>query len=385
MGNLRLGRLADGSEAKIDPEILLDHTLIVGSKGTGKTTLGRQVMSEFLDLGCPVLAIDTTGDATASLMRSLELPLVTGLGPFENPTSRVRLRSLDLTVIESLFLLPAGQELSPELLADELDDLVAALLGLAGFKAKKLTPEFSLIEAIVWNAWSQGQSIGLSDLIAAIDNPPINKIGIFELDRVISADRRADLAGGLAGPLRSLPPGDGTPPAPIDFGQLLLDPIGSTTTVLSFASGASRIQKFLVAAVLAKFKTYLAISGRSDEGLSALLYLDEASTLLPAGRKGLTTKPLINMLETGRTVGLGVVLVVEELDDVDEDVEDLCQTWFVGNIPCSRARAAVVDNLDLITPPVDEVKLDRTIKTLAPGHFVLRSCRLDHLVDFSLD
>lgn len=380
---LRLGRGADGSDVSIDSSLLLDHSLVIGSKGTGKTSLGRMLLESANAVGCPVLVVDTTGDMTSYLQADLDVPLVSGLGDQPSGAGPVRLHSIGISFVESLFLRSENERISSESLADELSDLVAALLGLAGFRAKKMSPEFALIETIVWDSWSRGPGLNLAELIARIDVPPIERIGVFTVDQVISPERRADLAGALAGPLRTVPPG--SPEArPIEIGPILTDDGAALATVLSFASGSERVQKFLVAVLLAKLKTYVSAT-TGDGGLAVLLYLDEASNLLPAGRRVITTAPLLEALRGWRRFGIGLVLVAEESDDLHEEAEDLCETWIVGNIPSPQSRQAVVHNLDLVNPPIDEVELENSIKTLEPGQFILRSSRLEHLEHFQLD
>ena len=53
-------------------------------------------------------------------------------------------------------------------------------------------------------------------------------------------------------------------------------------------------------------------------------------------------------------------------------------------MPSPEARHAVFHNLDLVDPPVDEIELDRSIKILGRGAFILRSCRLDEFISFNL-
>lgn len=67
---------------------------------------------------------------------------------------------------------------------------------------------------------------------------------------------------------------------------------------------------------------------------------------------------------------------------MDELAKDLIETWLVGKLSVPQSRQEAVTALDLVNPPVDEVWLDKTLASLEPGQFVLRSCRLDELQVF---
>ena len=55
--------------------------------------------------------------------------------------------------------------------------------------------EFSLLSAILQHAWKSGQSPDLAALIAAVQEPPFDKIGVLSLDEFFPARQRRGLSG----------------------------------------------------------------------------------------------------------------------------------------------------------------------------------------------
>jgi CO dehydrogenase nickel-insertion accessory protein CooC1 len=126
--------------------LISDGCLIVGSAGSGKTSLGRTLIEAHMRLGIPVLAFDTTGDLTAWLRSDFGLDVSLDLSETDEP-SRIRLRELDVDDVAELFSYP------PVATANRL---TAALMGIMQYRVRRITPEHALIETIVTRSWDQG-------------------------------------------------------------------------------------------------------------------------------------------------------------------------------------------------------------------------------------
>ena len=367
------------SQVVIDPLVLADNCLVVGAQGSGKTTLGRVLLEQARQAGIPALFVDTTGDLTRGLMDDPDLRLERGL-PDHRPEGAIQLRILDADVAAGIFLEPRSGEGEGD--ADELLDLTVALLGALGYRARKGSPEALLIATVVEQRWRAGRGVSLEELIPLVLRPPIERLGVFGLERVISFDRREDLAGAIDGLLRSPSFSDLREPRPLLLNLLLGDESTPIVTVLSFAERSPSIRRFIVATLLAKLKRQESFP--SGGGLKFLLYFDEGADFLPRGERTLTSAPLLDALLSWSKPDVGLVLVAESPEDLHEEFEDLCGTWFVGRMPVSRSRRTVVEALDLVDPPVDEVALENDLRSLDAGQFILRTGRLDELQYFEI-
>lgn len=364
LGAVGRGESSDGSILSVDPDIMLDGCLIVGAKGSGKTTLVRGLIEEHLRLGCPVLAFDTTGDLTKRLQADLGLPVSRDLGAHD-PGAAIRLRNVDIDDVAELFELPR--------IAD-LPRLVSALLGVLKYRVNRGTPEFALVESIVSQSWEAGAGVSLTQLVALVRSPPFQTLGVFDVDSVVSTERRSALAYSVLSLSETAEAWGSRPTRASSLESLLSSSQGAAATVLSFGQHSLSIRRFIVEVLLGM------IEYRNPR---MLLLLDEAAAFMPAVESTATSSMLLEAIAGGTDFSkVGVALVAEEPDDLNAAVADLCDTWIVGRMPSPRSRRQVVEALDLVNPPIDEIELDRTLTELAYGEHVLRSSRLESLKSF---
>lgn len=370
----------------VDPHVLLDHTLLLGANECGKTTLGLHLIDRVLDLGHPVLVLDTTGDLTAALMERSGSRLLRGFeNDLEPADPRIQLNMIDIPAATAMFARPTFGVAGDEAWAEEGHDIVAALLDLLGYRVRGLTPECALVENLVQHAWDAGRDLSLRDLAAAVLMPPFRRLGIFDLDAVIGPERRSDLAAAIHSLHEAPGFPDDRPSHAIDLRALLTQPDGTAAAnVVSFAQRSGEVRRFLAAVLFAKLATFVKYRFNEDQ-FSMLVLIDEGPALLPPGQRVSTTSALLHMLHSWRQFGVGVALVAEQPHDLHEDALDLAETWLVGRMPLARSRRDVVEELDLVNPPVNEVALDAALKQMAPGQFVLRSLRFEILRYFLAD
>ena len=368
-----------GETLSVEPTVFVDDVLVLGAQGAGKTTLGAVIVDQLLAEGRPLLVFDTAGDLTDHLAARHGLEIEDGPGPATGP---IRLERIGGDIARNMFRRP---DVEDEYAAEERREKVAALLGFLGYRVRPASPEFALLEMIVEGAVGVDGILHLDSLADTVLMPPFSKLGVFDIDTVISSDRRADLSAAIRGLLQSPGFEKDESRGRVTSAELFYTADGSPVArVISFHARSATVRQFLVAVLLAEVKAYAARNWTEGD-LSVFLYFDEGSSFLPRGGRSLTTAPLLDAISNWGRFGVGVGLVADEPGMLHEDVEDLCETWLVGGMPVGRARRDVVAALDLVNPPIDEEQLDGMLKRLQTGQFVLRTPRLDRLRYFAVD
>jgi hypothetical protein len=92
----------------------------------------------------------------------------------------------------------------PEAVLDEVEGYVSGLLGLVGVEGDPLSSrEHNLLANIVQHSWSAGHDLDLAGLVGQVQEPPLRKLGVFELDEFFPPADRTALAMRLNGLLAS--------------------------------------------------------------------------------------------------------------------------------------------------------------------------------------
>ncbi len=91
-----------------------------------------------------------------------------------------------------------------EVIGDEIEGYVSGLLGLIGVDADPLSSrEHILLANLIQHSWAAGKSLDLPTLVGMVQQPPMRKLGVFELDQFFPPDERTKLALKLNGLLAS--------------------------------------------------------------------------------------------------------------------------------------------------------------------------------------
>ena len=428
MADLLLGGRIDPATGARTPETavvstsdLTTHGVIVGMTGSGKTGLGVVLIEECLAAGVPTLLIDPKGDLTNLLLMFPQLlgsdfrPWVNegdaqraGLGMDEfadqQATSwREGLAGWDITperlaeltaktdftiytpgstsgrplnIVGSLDAPPVGTD--TEVVGDEIDSYVTSLLGMVGISGDPLSsPEHILLANLIQNAWSQGQNLDIAALIGQVQQPPIRKLGVLELDAFFPPANRTAFAMKLNGLLASPSFASWLQGDPIDIDAMLHASDGRPRcAVVTTAHLDDDQRQSVTSLVLAKLVTWMRRqSGTSD--LRALLYMDEVAGYLPPTANPPTKKPIMLLLKQARAFGLGVVLSTQNPVDVDYKALSNAGTWLIGRLQTEQDKKRLVDGLSSAAGGVDVKVVGDTISNLGKRQFLLRKAGTD--------
>ncbi|MEZ5332441.1 MAG: DUF87 domain-containing protein [Thermoanaerobaculia bacterium] len=402
LGVFYLGRLregdGDGEEATApllyDARDLTTHAVIVGMTGSGKTGLGIDLIEEAALDGVPVLAIDPKGDLPNL---ALTFPALSGpdFAPWvdggeaerrgltreqlgaEQATlwrdglarwgqSGDRIRRLreaaevtvytpgstagtPLSILDSFRAPPEGQRADAEALAERITTTTSGLLGLLGIEADPLrSRDHILVASLLEEAWCRGADLSLPALIQGIQEPPMDTVGVLEVEAFYPRKERFELAMAVNNLLAA--PGFEVwlQGEPLDVGRLLFDGNGRPRiSVVSIAHLGEPQRMFFLSLLLAQVVSWV----RSQPGTSslrALLYMDEIFGYLPPVAEPPSKRPLLTLLKQARAQGLGVVLSTQNPVDLDYKALSNAGSWFIGRLQTERDRERLLAGLEQV-------------------------------------
>jgi hypothetical protein len=397
------------------------HGVIVGMTGSGKTGLGMCLLEEALLQGVPCLIIDPKGDMGNLKLMFPEFrpedfrPWIDeaeadqkGVTPDELATAKSELwrrglarsgieperlntlrdgtkitiytpgsaAGVGLNVIGSLAppdLVWEGSE--SESIRDEIEALVSSLLVMADIKADSVTsPEHILIATIIETFWKNGKSLDLQTLVGQIPNPPIRKLGVFDVDTFFPEKDRMALAMKLNGLLASPSFASWLEGVPLDIEHMIggEGPTKAAVVYLSHLSDSER--QFVVTLLLSKMVTWL----RGQPGTSnlrALIYMDEVFGFAPPTAEPPSKKPILTILKQARAHGVGMVLSTQNPVDLDYKAMSNAGTWMVGRLQTENDKKRILEGLESASGAVDVNAYDTLISDLEKRQFVLNSTK----------
>lgn len=433
LNHLYLGRLIDeqdqstGQEVLYPLEHLTTHGLILGATGSGKTGLGIVLVEEVLRQEVPVLLLDVKGDLANLLLtfpnlapadfapwsdadaaqRKGESPEEAaaaiaqrwrdglaewGLGPDHIADLRRRVEFVLYTPgsragrpVDVLARFGAPPSNDPDEVALRAQGLASALLGLAGVEADPLrSREHILLTTLVRHIWETGGALDVPTLIQQVQQPPIERIGVFDMESFFPAKDRFTLALTLNNLVAA--PGfalwrEGEA---LNIERFLYAEDGRPrATVFYLAHLPEEQRHFFVTLFLEELRSWV----RGQAGtrtLRALLYFDEIFGYMPPHPHNPPPKaPLLALLKQGRAAGMGVVLSTQNPGDLDYKALGNIGTWAVGALRTDRDKRRVMEGMEgaIAEAGLRVPDIEAAISRLKPRLFLLHNSRSDESAD----
>lgn len=415
-----------------DSKDLVTHAVCVGMTGSGKTGLCLSLLEEAAIDGIPAIIIDPKGDLANLLLTFPKLqaedfqPWVNeddarknglsladfaqqqadlwkkGLASWGQDGARIqRLKDaadfsvytpgsnagLPVSILKS-FAAP-GQEIldDPELLRERVSTTTTSLLGLLGIEADPIkSREHILLSTMLEGIWKQGKDLDLAALIQLIQNPPIRKVGVLDLDSFYPSKDRFGLAMQLNNLLAAPGFASWMEGEPLDIGAMLHTPNGKPRlTIFSIAHLSDAERMFFVTLLLSQMLGWVrAQSGTTS--LRALLYMDEIFGYFPPVANPPSKLPLLTLLKQARAFGVGIVLATQ--NPVDLDYKGLANTgtWFIGRLQTERDKARVLEGLEGASAgagtPFDKQAMEQILAGLGNRIFLMNNVHEDAPIVF---
>ncbi len=435
LGAFYLGRRVDpqsgetGAEPVLyDAKDLTTHAVCVGMTGSGKTGLGVTLLEEAAIDGIPIVAIDPKGDL-ANLLLTFPALRPADFEPWIDPGDAARkgrsvaqhasataamwregLRDwgqeparigrfaeacerrvltpgsragLPVNVLGSLAAPPAALRDDAEALRERVVGAVSGLLGLLGLDADPLqSREHILLATLFERAWREGRDLDLATLIHQLQRPPVERVGVIDLESFFPTRERAVFAMRVNNLLAS--PGfelwlEGES---LRAADLLFGPGGvPRLSIVSIAHLSDAERMFVVTQVLSELVSWMRTRPGSSS-LRALLYMDEVFGYLPPIANPPSKGPMLTLLKQARAFGVGCVLATQNPVDLDYKALSNAGTWFLGRLQTERDKARVLDGLEGADAgaSLDRTRVDALLSGLQSRVFLMHNVHEDEPV-----
>ncbi len=439
LGTFYLGRGYDLARKKRSDDLLLydskdlvTHGVCVGMTGSGKTGLCITILEEAAIDSIPAIVIDPKGDLSNLLLNFPQLrpedfaPWINeddarrkgvepaafaaqqaelwrkGLAEWGEDGARVqRLRDaaefaiytpgsnagLPVSVLKSFDVPPAAILEDPELLGERIATTVTSLLGLLGVSADPLqSREHILLSTILNDAWSKGRPLNLAGLIQAIQQPPVTRLGVMELESVFPSKERFGFAMSLNNLVAAPGFASWMEGEPLDIGEMLHTNGGKPRiAIFSIAHLGDAERMFFVSMLLNQILGWVRTQSGTTS-LRALVYMDEIAGYFPPVANPPSKAPLLTLMKQARAFGVGVLLATQNPVDLDYKGLSNAGTWFIGRLQAERDKARVLDGLEgaaaSASAGFDRQAIDGMLSQLGSRVFLMNNVHEDAPVVF---
>jgi hypothetical protein len=432
LGAFYLGKVFDSAHNKLADEPLLydsrdltTHAVCVGMTGSGKTGLCLALLEEAAIDGVPAICIDPKGDLGNLLLTFPQLlpqdfaPWVdggeaarrnlgieqyaaqvaqqwqAGLAEWDQSPARIaKFRDsvdlaiytpgadsgLPLSVLQSFAPPAADADPDADAQAERISSIVSGLLTLLGRDADPLkSREHILLSNLLDHNWAAGRAMDLGSMVAAVQKPPIQKLGALDLETFFPARDRMELALAINALLASPRFATWTKGEPLDAQRLLFTPEGKPRiAIISIAHLSDAERMFVVTLLLNEVVNWM----RRQPGTSslrAILYMDEIFGYFPPTANPPSKQPMLTLLKQARAYGVGCVLATQNPVDLDYKGLGNTGTWLIGRLQTERDRDRLLDGLTtaLAGGGPDRAQLATMLGSLTQRVFLMRNVHDD--------
>jgi hypothetical protein len=436
LGTFYLGRGYDPQSRELGGDLLYDsrdlttHAVCIGMTGSGKTGLCLSLLEEAAIDGVPAIAIDPKGDIGNLLLTFPELkasdfqPWVDegeaarkgqsvadfaaataatwskGLAEWGQDGARVqRLKDAaevtiytpgsdsgrPLSILRSFAAPDAATMSDATALKERVGAAVAGLLGLLGIDADPIkSREHILLSAILDSAWRKGQNPDLAALIQAVQKPPFDKVGVFDVESFYPAKERLELALRVNGLLASPGFGAWLEGDALDIQKLLYTDAGKPRIAIISIAHLNDAERMFVVTLIANELVAWMRRQSGTTSLRAIFYMDEVFGYFPPSAMPPSKTPLLTLMKQARAFGLGVVLATQNPVDLDYKGLGNAGTWFIGRLQTERDKSRVIEGLlgTEAAGGMDRASLETLMSNLSQRTFLMRNVHDDAPVLF---
>lgn len=434
LGLFYLGRKYDLENKEILPQPLLykskdltTHAVCIGMTGSGKTGLCVGLLEEAAIDGIPSIIIDPKGDL-CNLMLTFPnlsgeefLPWINkqeaenqgiteqefaqdqaelwkkGISLWGQDSNRIRRlkqsaefniytpgssAGIPVSILKS-FSCPSEKILSDrDLLNESINSTVTSLLSLLDIKADPIqSREHILLSNIFKSVWSDNKHLDLESLIKFIQKPPLEKIGVMNLESFYPSEKRSELALTINNLLAA--PGFSTwlEGEPLDIDRFLFTSQGKPKVSIFSISHLNDSQRMITVSLLL---TQLVSWMRNQSGTSslrAIFYMDEIFSYFPPVANPPSKTPLLTLLKQSRAYGLGVVLTTQNPVDLDYKGLSNTGTWFIGRLQTEQDQDRIIEGLkateNVVNQKLNLAKLKNILGQLNKRVFLINNVHQD--------
>ncbi len=414
-----------------DARDLTTHAVVVGMTGSGKTGLCIDILEEAAIDHVPAIIIDPKGDITNLLLTFPDLrpedflPWINiddarrkemspeeyaqsiaeiwrkGLASWGEGPSRIRMlkesaefriytpgsdAGLPVSILSSLKAPPLEWHAHKEILREQIQGTVSALLGLVKLDADPLrSREHILLSNIFEYYWQRGEDLDMAKLIMAIQNPPVTKLGVFDVDTFYPQKERFQLAMDLNAIMAAPSFQSWLEGEPLQIDALLYNENGKPRHSIFYIAHLSDSERmFFVTLLLEQLVTWMR-QQKGTTSLRALMYMDEVFGFFPPVAEPPSKKPLLTLLKQARAYGLGLILTTQNPADLDYKGLTNAGTWFIGKLQAERDKERMLAGLESIADGqggVNKRQLSKIISSLDSRVFLLHNVHEDEPVIF---
>ncbi len=427
-GEFYMGRIFDPQQGKqterpliYETDDLTTHAVVMGMTGSGKTGLCVSMLEEAALNGLPALMIDPKGDLTNLLLHFPELrpadfqPWINldlarrsnqtiedlarqeaekwqkgladwGIGPerLEALAKSVQFAvftpgstsGLPVSILASLKAPAVPWEENREMLREKISGTVTALLSLVGLR--EIDPvrsrEHILLSNLFEKAWSSGKDLDLGELILQTQNPPFQKLGVFDINTFYPQKDRFDLAMQLNNILASPSFQSWIEGQPLDVAALLYTPEGKPRHSVFYIAHLNDDERmFFVTLLFSAIESWMRTQSGTPS-LRSLVYFDEIFGYLPPVANPPSKPIIMRLLKQARAFGVGLVLATQNPADVDYKGISNTGSWFIGKLQTDQDKQRLLDGLEgAMAGNFDRGQYDRIISGLAKRVFLMHN------------
>ncbi len=406
---------------------LTTHAVCVGMTGSGKTGLCVSLLEEAALDGIPAIIIDPKGDLgnlllgfedlkpedfrpwidesvaerkghtpdefaekTAELWRS-------GLGSWDQGPDRIKQlndaverviytpgasHGIPLTVLKSFDAPPKELREDRDAFRQRISSAVSGLLALLGIDADPVqSREHIFLSNVFKTEWESNKDLSIAQMIAKIQAPPFEKVGVMELETFYPKRERTKLAMDLNNLLAS-PSFEGWMHGqPLNIAKLMYNDEGKPRqAIISIAHLDDAERMFFVTILLNEMLAWM----RTQPGtgsLRAILYMDEVFGYFPPTANPPSKEPMLTLLKQARAFGLGCVLATQNPVDLDYKGLSNAGTWFLGRLQTERDKMRVMEGLEGASAQAgssfDKQAMERTLAGVGSRVFLMNNVHED--------